>query len=198
MSVCEEAGHSGKGRGKLIGMRKLLLLLGVTVLAGCSSLSLPSSLASPVGTLGADACHVNGVTYCVLNPSVTQATIHSTICVSGWTATVRPPVSYTEPLKKQDIAQYASQHAKDPNWTLSNTELDHRLSLELGGDPRAVDNLSPEEHQGTRGSLVKDVDENAFNKTICNGSQTLAQAQAAFVAKWLAAYPAYKDGLTSG
>ena len=34
-----------------------------------------------------------------LNPAVTQATIRTTICVSGWTATIRPPVSYTAPLK---------------------------------------------------------------------------------------------------
>ncbi|MGW4994883.1 hypothetical protein ACWEQ3_46110 [Streptomyces mirabilis] len=27
------------------------------------------------------------------NPNVTQSNIHSTICVSGWTATVRPPTS---------------------------------------------------------------------------------------------------------
>jgi hypothetical protein len=174
----------------------LLLLLGVLLVAGCTVPSVPS-VATNV-TPGVDACHVGTTVYCVLNGAVTQATIHSTICVKGWTATIRPPVSYTEPLKKQDIAQYASQHAKDPNWTLSNTEMDHRLSLELGGDPKDPNNLSPEEHQGKTGSLVKDVDENAFNKTICDGSQTLAQAQAAFVTKWLAAYPAYKDGLTSG
>ena len=180
-------------------MRKLLLLVGVLALAGCS---VPSTLSngtpSDSAVAGPDACHVGTVVYCVLNPAVTQATIHSTICVSGWTATVRPPVSYTEPLKKQDIAQYASQHANDPNWTLSNTELDHRVPLELGGNPSDPNNLSPEEHVGTMGSLVKDKDENVFNKTVCNGSQTLAAAQTAFVAKWLAAYPAYKDGLISG
>jgi hypothetical protein len=34
------------------------------------------------------------------NRAVTQATIKSTICVKGWTATVRPPSSYTTTLKK--------------------------------------------------------------------------------------------------
>jgi len=194
--VTREAGLVGGMRGKLQVMRKLLLLVGVLALAGCSSLSVPSATSS--ATPGVDACHANGVTYCVLNPAVTQDTIHSTICVKGWTATVRPPVSYTEPIKKQDLAQYASQHVGDANWTLSNTELDHRVPLELGGNPSDPNNLSPEEHQGPMGSLAKDADENAFNKTVCNGSQTLAQAQAAFVAKWLKAYPAYNDGLTSG
>src|ERR1035437_3182978 len=36
-----------------------------------------------------------------LNPAVTQATIGMTICVSGWTTTVRPPTSYTTPLKRR-------------------------------------------------------------------------------------------------
>ena len=51
-----------------------------------------------------DACHHGGITYCVLNPAVTQSTIDQTICVSGWTATVRPPESNTESLKRKQIA----------------------------------------------------------------------------------------------
>ena len=38
----------------------------------------------------------------VLNPNVTQATIGSTICVPGWTRTVRPPVEYTNALKAKN------------------------------------------------------------------------------------------------
>src|SRR5215510_5854842 len=52
--------------------------------------------ASPQPSPTVDVCHVNGVTYCVLNPAVTQATIGTTICVRGWTATIRPPPSYTD------------------------------------------------------------------------------------------------------
>jgi hypothetical protein len=40
------------------------------------------------------------------NPDVTQSNISSTICVSGWTATVRPSTSYTNPLKAQGIIDY--------------------------------------------------------------------------------------------
>jgi len=42
----------------------------------------------------------------VLNPAVTQATLFSTVCRKGWTRTVRPPVSYTNELKRRGIAQY--------------------------------------------------------------------------------------------
>ena len=43
------------------------------------------------------------------DPAVTQANIYSTICVSGWTATVRPPESYTENLKEEQLNHH-EQH----------------------------------------------------------------------------------------
>ena len=63
----------------------------------------PPSTPAPAPAVPVDACHQGGVTYCALNPAVTPATIGSTICVSGWTATVRPPESYTEDLKRSQI-----------------------------------------------------------------------------------------------
>src|SRR4029079_5442409 len=42
----------------------------------------------------------------LLNPEVTQATIDSTICVHGWTKTVRPPSSYTSEVKAEQMAAY--------------------------------------------------------------------------------------------
>ncbi len=38
-----------------------------------------------------------------INPQVTQANIAETICVSGWTRTVRPPREYTSALKRQEM-----------------------------------------------------------------------------------------------
>ena len=49
------------------------------------------------------------------NPDVTQSTIGSTTCVSGWTATIRPSTSYTNALKAQGIltdAEFEAQKAK--------------------------------------------------------------------------------------
>jgi hypothetical protein len=40
------------------------------------------------------------------NPDVTQATIRQTICVSGWTATIRPSCAYTTALKRRQIVEY--------------------------------------------------------------------------------------------
>ena len=75
----------------------------------------------------------------VTNPNVTQANIQETICKSGWTATVRPPASYTNNLKKEGITQYGYDDSK-----LADYEEDHFIPLEIGGNPKDPGNLWPE------------------------------------------------------
>jgi hypothetical protein len=142
------------------------------------------SISSATSPLPADPCHVGGFTYCALNPAVTQATIGSTICVSGWTATVRPPSSYTSSLKVEQLAAfgYADQNPR-------YYEEDHRVPLELGGAPRDTSNLSPELGASPN---PKDSAENSARADVCAGRATLQQEQAAFVARWLAPYPGYR------
>jgi hypothetical protein len=124
------------------------------------------------------------VTYCVLNPDVTPDTIRQTICVSGWTATIRPPASYTSALKQQQIAD---EHLSDTN--PADYEEDHRMPLELGGAPRDPMNLSPEAHPG---SFNKDSAENVAKAKVCAGAD-LRQVQTEFIAAWLAPYPGYRS-----
>jgi hypothetical protein len=104
----------------------------------------------------------------VLNPAVTQATIGSTICVRGWTSTVRPPVSYTNHLKEAQLRQYGLQGA------LSAFQEDHLVSLELGGNPTDARNLWPEPYP--RAAEVDRI-ENQLNHEVCTGALTLAEAQ---------------------
>jgi len=104
----------------------------------------------------------------VLNPDVTQATIGSTICVHGWTATVRPPVDYTNELKAKQMREYGL--AGSP----SGYQEDHLISLELGGDPTDPRNLWPEPYP--RAAQV-DTIENELNAQVCSGKLTLAEAQ---------------------
>ena len=146
----------------------------------------PSTAASAsTSPLPSDPCHVNGVTFCALNPAVTQSTIASTICLTGWTSTVRPPSSYTSSLKVEQLAAfgYTDQNPKD-------YEEDHRVPLELGGAPRDASNLSPE-----RGASPnpKDSAENSARADVCAGRMTLREEQAAFIAAWLGPYPAYRQ-----
>jgi hypothetical protein len=117
-----------------------------------------------------------------LNPDVTQSTIDSTICVSGWTATVRPSTSYTNKLKVQGIANY-----RYSDTSLSDYEEDHFLPLELGGAPKDPKNLWPEPHAGDENSSSKDSVENKVKKAVCADQVTLRDAQNAMLTDWTTA-----------
>jgi len=71
-----------------------------------------------------------------LNPAVTQETIDQTVCVPGWTKTVRPPTSYTARIKMKLIRELELDAA-----LLVDFELDHRIPLALGGAPSDPRNL---------------------------------------------------------
>jgi hypothetical protein len=114
-----------------------------------------------------------------LNPNVTQADIHSTICKRGWTATIRPPASYTEPLKRRQIAQYGYSDRR-----LGSYEEDHLVALSLGGSPTDVRNLWPEPGASPN---PKDGVESALNHAVCAGRVPLAAAQRAIATDWATA-----------
>jgi hypothetical protein len=104
----------------------------------------------------------------VLNPAVTQATVGSTICVHGWTKTVRPSSTYTGDLKLRQMAEYGVRGSP------SGYQEDHLISLELGGDPVDPRNLWP---QPRPWADRVDTVENELNDAVCSGRLTLAEAQ---------------------
>jgi hypothetical protein len=129
-----------------------------------------------------------------VNPSVTQATIFSTICTSGWTSTVRPPSSYTTSLKKQQLATgYAYRGDTNPG----DYEEDHLIPLELGGSPASVLNLWPEPYNASDGAITKDRIENKLNALVCDGALSLTVAQHAIAANWFVAYQTYLGAPTT-
>jgi hypothetical protein len=130
-------------------------------------LSLGSSVAAGQGTPRLP--NIPGVRY----HAVRQATIDSTICVKGWTATIRPPVAYTGALKKWLLTDQ-----RLPG-TVSDYQLDHLLSLELGGAPYATGNLWM---QDAAQGHVDDGMENRLHRDVCAGKLTLVQAQRAELA----------------
>ncbi len=123
-----------------------------------------------------------------VNPNVTQSTIQSTICVTGWTATIRPPAAYTTKLKEQ---QLASGYAHKGDMATSDYEEDHLISLELGGSPTSPSNLWPEPYSAPDGASVKDQVENKLRELVCAGTIQLAAAQQAIAANWWIAYGTY-------
>jgi hypothetical protein len=141
-------------RTALVALALLLLAIAIVMPHGSSS----------KGPYYADYLRTPGV----LNPDVTQATIGSTICVHGWTKTIRPPTDYTNGLKVRQMRQYGV--GGQP----SDYQEDHLISLELGGHPTDPRNLWPEPYP--RASAV-DAIENELNRRVCSGDLSLERAQ---------------------
>jgi hypothetical protein len=127
----------------------------------------------------------------VTNPDVTQANISETVCRSGWTATARPPASYTNNLKKEGITQYGYDDSK-----LADYEEDHFIPLEIGGNPKDPNNLWPEPYDTkvngkTIGAHQKDKVEDLLKKQVCEGTITLKEAQDQISGDWYKIYLAH-------
>ncbi len=128
-------------------------------------------------------CHARGVlpdpkcTPGAVNPAVTQANIASTICRPGYSESVRPPESYTETLKRREMASYNDHQ---PIW---DYELDHLVSLELGGAPSDPRNLWPELGASPN---PKDRVEDAAHAAVCDHRLALVTAQQEIATNWVA------------
>jgi hypothetical protein len=133
----------------------------------------PYSRPDPVCTPGA------------LNPAVTQSNIGQTICVSGWSESVRPAESVTEPEKLASMLAYGD------NGPAGDYEYDHLVSLELGGAVNDRRNLWPEPGASPN---PKDAVENALHRMVCSGEMQLAQAQRIIATNWVK----WSAGLGSG
>jgi hypothetical protein len=149
--------------------------VGAEIVAPSSGAILPNSTRTPGAT----------------NVDVTPASINSTICVKGWTATIRPPSTYTTGLKKQ---QLATGYTLNGDTTTGDYEEDHLISLELGGSPKSPLNLWPEPYSAPDGARVKDQLENKLREMVCAGTIQLATAQQAIAGNWWTAYETYMGG----
>ena len=129
----------------------------------------------PNGTLPDPAC-TPGAT----DPQVTQATIGTTICrAGGYTSTVRPPESVTTTEKRSALRSY------NDTGPTSTYELDHLVSLELGGSPNSPHNLWPEPGASPN---PKDKLEGALHDLVCSHRMTLTDAQNAIAGDWVTTY----------
>ncbi|MFC9930918.1 hypothetical protein [Streptomyces sp. NPDC127190] len=151
----------------------LVLTSGSAHAAGCSQSYLP--LQDPTCQPGA------------LNSAVTQSTIHSTICVSGYSTSIRPSTSYTNALKVKQIAEYGYSDTNTADY-----EEDHLIPLSLGGNPTSPQNLWPEPRYdtGTYSATDKDTVEYKLYKAVCAGTIQLAPAQKAIATDWTTALDA--------
>lgn len=161
---------------------KRLLILAATAVALFVVLHAAAATTAPCRYRAYGALPDRACTPGATNPAVTQATIASTICTPGWTATVRPSLATTEPQKTAAIAAYGATFGTN----LRAYEFDHLVPLEVGGSPDSPANLWPEPTalRHGYGSFDKDVVENETRAKVCAGAMTLAAAQALFEHDW--------------
>jgi len=115
------------------------------------------------------------------SPGAILTTSTVVICKSGYTATVRD-VPLSE--RKQVFKEYNIPYA-----LASNYEVDHIISLELGGSNN-IANLFPESYLIPDGARVKDKLENYLNNQVCSGRMTIQEAQEEISSNWLKYYQA--------
>jgi hypothetical protein len=142
-----------------VSMRTALVAIALPLLA--------IAILSPQGSSSKGPYHADIVrSPGVLNPDVTQANINDTICLHGWTKTIRPPTSYTNALKRKQMREYGV------GGSMSDYQEDHLISLSLGGHPTDPRNLWPY----PRASEVDSI-ENDLNAKVCGGELSLEDAQ---------------------
>ena len=104
----------------------------------------------------------------------------------GWTRAYRPPVSFTNGLKRLQMRQYGYQD-RDPH----DYEEDHLIPLCLGGASQDPHNLWPQPRTGQHDAKQKDQLEAKLCRLVCDGRVPLAQAQQDIGRNWIDAYDKY-------
>lgn len=140
-------------------------------------------LAACVGAAAAGDLPSPRITPGAVNPDVNQGNINQTVCVKGFTKTIRPPAYYTNNLKKDQIYQYQYSDRNPRNY-----EEDHLIALSIGGHPTDPKNLWPQPRNSEWGADQKDVLEFVLYKMVCNGEIRLVPAQQAMGDNWIEAY----------
>lgn len=163
-------------------LRLLPLVVAIALCAGCAA---PPTVPADVSRPGAE---LRVVPHEALNPDVRQETIHQTICVPGYTASVRPSTNYTNGVKAKLLRETGR-----PPAAASDFELDHRVPLALGGHPRNLKNLELQPWEGEDGAKKKDCLERRLQRLVCAGSEPLASAQLAIYQDWKDAYRRYVE-----
>lgn len=121
-----------------------------------------------------------------INPEVTQANLHETVCRADYIEAIRPPASISDVEKRLNAASYSY------TGPMESAGLDHLVALTLGGDPNDVRNLwvqppSPSDLEEGGASNPKDVVESELSAAVCQGRVPLADAQAAIATDWTSA-----------
>src|SRR5436190_7584359 len=116
-----------------------------------------------------------------LTSGMALAVSRAGVCTTGYASGAR---DVSEAEKAAVYARYGV------TWVPYAREVDHLISLELGGS-NAIRNLWPEPYAGRWGARTKDVLENRLHDLVCDGRLSLASAQRQEAGDWVAAYRRY-------
>ena len=111
-----------------------------------------------------------------LNPNVRQDTLDQTICVRGYTRTIRPPANVTNTIKYEMLRAWG--YSAD---AIHDFILDHKIPLSLGGAPNDLRNFTLQTEETSKD---KDRVELCLSRTVCAGKISLAQAQKEIWMNW--------------
>ena len=114
-----------------------------------------------------------------INTMVTPENIGATICTHGWSSSVRPPVFYTNAIKKRLMREEGL-----PLELIGNKILDHKINISLGGAPEDPANMMLQDKDE---SFTKDHVESCLRSAVCEGRVGLREAQAAIFNNWQSA-----------
>lgn len=132
--------------------------------------------------LVSDMAHAIGA----IDADVNQANIQQTICVRGYTKTVRPSVIYTNGVKRKLLRESGIDEIH-----ISDFELDHIIPLAVGGHPRKLENLQLQAWEGPDGAKRKDRIEVKLQCLVCSEQVSLRDAQREIAEDWQDAYRRY-------
>lgn len=121
-------------------------------------------------------CVAGAVPDATCSPGAVLTTNIKMICTVGYTKTVRNVSTAT---KKKVFKEYDIPYAQH-----SNYEVDHIISLELGGS-NDISNLFPEAYNIKNGARTKNKFENQLHREVCNGDMTIQEAQKEISMNWL-------------
>ena len=113
-----------------------------------------------------------------ISPKVTQDTLDTTICKTGYTKSIRPSASITKIEKRENAMAYGY------TGSLKDVEYDHLVPLEVGGDPNDPRNLWIEPGASPN---PKDGVESRLHQLVCERRVPLAAAQEAIATDWTTA-----------
>jgi hypothetical protein len=163
-------------------------VIAVMLLAGCGPLPAGDNTAGadwPRPVSGRGCVERGGLPDARCTPGAIRAGVTlATICAYGYSRSVRPPESYTEPLKLRQMRAY------DLPGPASDYEEDHLVALSIGGAPRDLANLWPEPRSGPYNAEQKDELETWAARMACARRIPLGRLQHEMATDWIALYRA--------